>query len=837
MRVPVSWLREVVDLPPDVTARDIAERLVAVGLEVETVDHVGVDLAGPLVIGRVLTFVEEEHSNGKTVRWCRVDVGDHNDEPGESDADDLPGRGIVCGARNFAAGDLVVVALPGSVLPGGFAISARKTYGHVSDGMICSPSELGVGDDHDGIWVLPEGSGTPGEDAVATLGLRDDVLDIAVTPDRGYALSVRGVARECAATFDVPFVDPVRPPDSAEGDAWPVRVLEPSGCDRFVARAVSGLSVGAGSPHWLQQRLRLAGMRPISLPVDITNYVMLEYGQPLHAYDRGRLAGPIVVRRAEAGEKIRTLDDAVREMDPDDLLITDDSGPIGIAGVMGGASTEIDGDTTDIVIEAAHFDASTIARSARRHKLPSEASRRFARGVDPALQEAAAERAAALLVDLGGATIEPGRTVVAQPLEPRVLAFDPRTASRLVGIDFTDDDVSEYLTRVGCEVAAADQSFQVTVPTWRPDLTGAAELVEEVARLHGYEHIPSVLPSAPASAGLTAPQRLRRRVGLALAGAGYVEVHSYPFLSRQVHDDLGLPADDDRRRALVLANPLSEEEPELRTTLLPGLLATLRRNVGRGTENVSLFEMGLVYRPAAGRSSHQPPRPVVDRRPTNEELAALAELLPHQPQRVAAVLSGERERSGWWGDGRQASWGDAVAAAHTVATASGVELRVVTDDHAPWHPGRCAALWAGDTLVGHAGELHPQVIAAFGLPERTSAMELDLDLLAANGQTITRAPHFSVQPVAKEDLALVVDETVAASDVAAALKRGGGDLVESVRLFDVYSGGQVDEGKRSLAFALRLRADDHTLSTDEVAAARADALAEAARATGATLRT
>ncbi len=845
MRVPLSWLRELVDLPADVTAREVAERLIAVGLEVETVDHVGVELDGPLVLGRVLTFVEEEHSNGKTVRWCRVDVGEHNEEPSdsaldESDegraSDERGGRGIVCGARNFAEGDLVVVALPGAVLPGGFAISARKTYGHVSDGMICSPSELGVGDDHDGIWVLPETSGSPGQSAVTALGLRDDVLDIAVTPDRGYALSLRGVARECAAVFEVSFVDPVRQPDDEDGDSWPVQVLEPSGCDRFVIRTVSGLDVTASSPHWLQQRLRLAGMRPISLAVDVTNFVMLEYGQPLHAYDRARLSGPIVVRRAEAGEKLRTLDDAVREMDADDLLITDDSGPIGIAGVMGGASTEIDGDSTDIVIEAAHFDASAIARSARRHKLPSEASRRFARGVDPALQEAAAERAASLLAELGGATIDAGRTVVATESKPVTVAFAPEAASRLIGVEFSESDVAGYLRQIGCHITSTGDSLEVTIPTWRPDLTGTAELVEEVARLHGYQHIPSELPNAPASAGLTSRQRLRRRVGLALAGAGYVEVQSYPFLSPQVHDSMGLAPDDDRRRALVLANPLSEEEPELRTTLLPGLFATVRRNVGRGTENVSLFEMGLVYRPTAGDTRHQPPRPVVDRRPTVEELAAIGELLPHQPQRVAVVLAGERDRSGWWGAGREASWGDAVAAARTVAAASGVVLKVVADDHAPWHPGRCAALWAGDTLVGHAGELHPQVTAEFALPERTSAMELDLDLLATHGQTSTRAPHFSTQPVAKEDLALVVDAGVASADVAAALKRGGGNLVESVRLFDVYSGDQLGEGKRSLAFALRLRADDHTLTPDEVASVRADALAEAQRATGATLR-
>lgn len=834
MRVPLSWLREIVDLPAGLSARDVAERLISIGLEVETVDHIGADLAGPVVLGRVQSFVEEEHSNGKTVRWCRVDVGEHNEAGTEGVPD---GRGIVCGARNFADGDLVVVALPGAVLPGGFAIAARKTYGHVSDGMICSPSELGVGDDHDGIWILPPDVGAPGEDAVGQLGLRDDVLDIAVTPDRGYALSMRGIARECAAAFSLPFVDPVQVPAAEDGDAWPVEVQDADQCDRFVLRSVSGFAPEAVSPIWMQQRLRLAGMRPISLAVDITNYVMLELGQPLHAYDRTRLTGPIVVRRAIPGEKLRTLDDAVRDVDVDDLLITDSSGPIGIAGVMGGASTEIDAASTAIVIEAAHFDPPTIARSARRHKLLSEASRRFARGVDTALQEAAAERAVGLLAELGGAAVDVGRTVVVEPTPPQTIDFDPQAASRMVGLPFTDAEVAGYLEQVGCAVASgAGGHVLVSVPTWRPDLIVPADLVEEVARLHGYQHIPSELPPAPVSAGLTLGQRLRRRVGLVLAGSGFVEVQSYPFLSPQVHDAMGLPVDDPRRHALVLANPLSDQEPELRTSLLPGLFATMRRNVGRGADQLALFEIGHVYRPAAGDRHPLPPRPVVDRRPTEDELAAIAALLPRQPQRVAVLLSGERERSGWWGAGRAATWGDAIEAARAVADACAATLTVVADDHAPWHPGRCAALMLGDTIVGHAGELHPEVVAGFGLPERTTAMELDLDLLAPATEVRTVAPRFSTYPVAKEDVALVVDEAVPAAEIAAALLRGGGELVESVRLFDVYSGEQVGKGKRSLAFALRLRATDHTLTPDEVATARDGAVAEAEQATGARLR-
>jgi len=842
MRVPLSWLREYVDLPADVRARDVAERLIRAGLEVETVDHVGADLEGPLVVGRVRTFVEEEHSNGKTIRWCRVDVGPGHNEPATGEAP--AGRGIVCGARNFAVDDLVVVSLPGVVLPGGFAIAARRTYGHVSDGMICSARELAMGDDHAGIIVLPPGLAAPGDDAITLLALRDDVLDIAVTPDRGYALSIRGVARETATAFAVPWRDPgLLELPKTEGPDWPVEVRDTTGCDRFVARSVMGFDEAARSPVWLQRRLQLCGVRPISLAVDVTNYVMLELGQPLHAYDRARLTGPIVVRRATVGEQVTTLDDAVRTASIEDLLITDDSGPIGIAGVMGGATTEIGPQTRDIVIEAAHFDPVTVARSARRHRLPSEASRRFERGVDDRLQEAAAERAVSLLAELGGAQVAATATVVdAAPPAP-VLSMPAGLASRIVGYEYERHEVVAALVAVGCHVSAVDASsgdvLQVTPPSWRPDLRQAVDLVEEVARLHGYDAIPSVLPQAAAGRGLTAAQRLRRRVGLALSGAGYVEVLAYPFVNPEVFEVFGLAPDDPRRRALSLANPMSDEEPMLRTSLLPGLLAAVRRNVGRGADDVALFETGLVFRPGP-EAMPAAPHPGVSSRPTDAELAALDAALPQQPRRVATALAGRREAAGWWGEGRGVHWADAVESARIVARAAGVDLDVVKDDHAPWHPGRCAALVVRDgsaeRIVGHAGELHPRVVTALGLPPRTAAMELDLDSLTAGGVPVVTAPVVHTFPVAKEDVALVVPDDVTVADVTRSLRAGAGPLLESLRLFDVYTGEQIPAGHRSLAFALRFRAADRTLTLDEVGAARDAAVAAAAAATGAVQR-
>ncbi|MGY0487653.1 phenylalanine--tRNA ligase subunit beta [Streptomyces sp. WG-D5] len=831
MRVPLSWLREYVDLPATETGRDVQAKLVGVGLEVETVEQLGADLKGPLVVGQVLT-IEELEGFKKPIRFCTVDVGQANGtgEPQE----------IVCGARNFAVGDKVVVVLPGAELPGGFAIAARKTYGKTSHGMICSTDELGMGDDGThGIIVLPP-EHEAGSNAIELLELVDEVLDIAVTPDRGYCLSMRGIARETAIAYGLPLRDPALldvPAPNANG--YPVKVADPIGCDRFTARTVTGLSPEARSPIWLQRRLQKAGMRPISLAVDVTNYVMLELGQPLHAYDRSLVQGTIGVRRAEQGEKLTTLDGTKRTLDAEDLVITDERGPIGLAGVMGGANTEIadhgaESGTTDIVVEAAHFDAITIARASRRHKLTSEASKRFERGVDPGATSAAAQRVVDLLVLLAGGTADEGVTEVISPGAPHTITIPADHADKVAGVAYGRETVVRRLQQVGCDVYGQD-ALTVTVPSWRPDLTDPNDLAEEVIRLEGYENLPSTLPKPPAGRGLTERQRTHRRVGRALAGAGYVEALNYPFIGQAVLDQLGLEKDDPRRVTVDLVNPLSDEEPSLRTTLLPGLLGALRRNDGRGSHDLALFETGLVFRPTG--DEHKAVRLPVDRRPTDEEIAELTTALPAQPRRVAVVLAGAREQAGWWGKGTPSSWADAIEAARVVAREAGVELTVRADRHEPWHPGRCAALYAGDQLVGHAGELHPRVVKALGVPARTSAMELDLDLLEQANDGALQAPRISTFPVATQDVALVVDKGVPAATVEDALRSGAGELLEDLRLFDVYENAeQLGEAKKSLAYALRFRAGDRTLTVEEASAARDAAVARAAESTGAVLR-
>ncbi|CAL9323184.1 phenylalanine--tRNA ligase subunit beta [Streptomyces sp. SudanB52_2052] len=836
MRVPLSWLREYVDLPVTETGRDVQAKLISAGLEVETVEQLGADLKGPLVVGRVAT-IEELTEFKKPIRFCTVDVGRANGtgEPQE----------IVCGARNFAVGDKVVVALPGAVLPGDFQIAERKTYGKMSRGMICSSDELNMGDDGTkGIIVLPPETEV-GRDAIELLELVDEVLDIAVTPDRGYCLSIRGVARETAIAYGLPLRDPALidvPGPNAYG--YPVRISDPTGCDRFTARTVTGLSAEARSPIWLQRRLQKVGMRPISLAVDVTNYVMMELGQPLHAYDRGLVQGTIGVRRAEPGEKLTTLDGVERTLDAEDLVITDDRGPIGLAGVMGGANTEIadhddvENATADVVIEAAHFDALSIARTARRHKLSSEASRRFERGVDPQATAAAAQRTVDLLVLLAGGTAEAGVTEVLAPTAPRTITIPADHPDQVAGVAYGRETVVRRLQEIGCDVYGQDELI-VTVPSWRPDLTDPNDLAEEVIRLEGYENLPSTLPKPPAGLGLTERQRLHRRVGRALAGAGYVEALNYPFIGEQVFDLLGLEKDDPARRVVKLSNPLSDEEPALRTTLLPGLLAALRRNDGRGSHDLALFESGLVFRPREEqRIAAVLP---VDRRPTDEELAELNAALPEQPRHVAVVLAGAREQAGWWGKGRPADWADAVEAARSVAREAGAELIIRKGQYGPWHPGRCAELAVTvdgvEQVVGHAGELHPRVVKALGLPARTCAMELDLDAVESAGDATVAAPRISTFPVATQDVALVVDAVVPAAEVEEALRDGAGELLESIRLFDVYENAeQLGEGRKSLAYALRFRAADRTLTVDEASAARDAAVALAGERVGAELR-
>lgn len=826
MRAPVSWLREIVAVPAGQSGRDIAERLIRAGLEVESVEVLGEGIEGVIVVGRV-DQVEELTEFKKPIRWCQVDVG----------AEHGGVRGIVCGARNFAAGDLVVVALPGTVLPGGFEIAARQTYGKVSNGMICSERELALGDDHDGILVLPAGSGEPGEDARILLGIGDEVLDVAVTPDRGYALSMRGLARELAIAYSMPFDDPGLaladlPAPDPDGTVAQCGSEDLQACALFTLRTIVGFDPAAPTPAWMRRRLAACGMRSVSLAVDVTNYVMLELGQPLHAFDLGKLSGTLRAGRARSGEELVTLDHVSRTLVEDDLVIRDDRGVVGLAGTMGGALTEVDEATTDIALEAAWFAPEIVARMSRRHRLSSEASRRFERGVDRELAPYASARAAALLLEHGGGSYA-GMTAIEAPESTVEIAMPVDLPARVAGMPIADETSISLLTAVGCQVSERNDALIVQPPSWRLDLTDPADLVEEVIRLVGYENLPSTLPTAALGHGLTSAQRLRRRVGMALAARGAHEVLNYPFVGEAEMAALRIASDDPRRSRVRLANPLSDEQPFLRSTLLPGLMATARRNLSRGAESLMIFEIGSVVRGQLGPAVD---KPSVDDRPSDEQWAAIEELLPEQPTALAAVMCGDREPAGWWGSARPFDWADAVAVGEVVADALGLVLRRERGEDPCFHPGRCAQILVDSDEVGVAGELHPRVTEALGLPERTCAVELDLDRMIALAPQVRPAPTVISAPVAKEDVALVVADEVASEQVMEALREGAGPLLESVRLFDVYRGPQIPEGSRSLAFALRFRASDRTLEASETTAAREAAIERAAKECGAVLR-
>ncbi|GAA1483028.1 phenylalanine--tRNA ligase subunit beta [Gordonia sinesedis] len=825
MRAPQSWFTDVVRTAEpswSATAEEIDAGFVRVGFEIEDVEPFPT-ITGPLVIGRVES-IEELTEFRKPIRYCMVDVGEP--EP----------RGIICGARNFAVGDLIVAALPGTVLPGGFEITARETYGHTSDGMISSVAELGIGADHSGILVLAPGTAAPGADAREVLGLADTAIDINVTPDRGYAFSMRGLGRELAGSFGVPFVDPAAEPEALGGSgddpAWPVSIDPDSAATRYTARVIRGADPTAVSPWWMQKRLLVAGIRPISAIVDVTNYVMIELGQPLHAFDADRVSGTVSVRPARPGETLTTLDGVTRDLDPEDVVIADDSGPIALAGVMGGAATEVGPETTTILLESATFDPVRVFRTGKRHKLTSEASKRFERTVDPEITAVASDRAARLIVDVAGGTVASPLSesrIDAPPPPSIVIAADE--ADRTAGIAYPPGTTAARLVEVGCTVTGTDP-LEVTPPSWRPDLRQRADLVEEVLRLEGLEHIPAVLPSAPGGRGLTPEQRRRRSIGRTLALDGYVEVLPYPFMPADVFDTWGLPGDDERRHTVRVLNPLEADRPELNTTLLPGLLEMAGRNIARGQRDLSLFALGQVV--LAG--DHVAPVPALDvtRRPTEDEIAALDASLPRQPQHVAVVLTGLREPAGPWGPGRRADYLDAFEAARSIGRAAGVDIGMTAADHLPWHPGRCARLVVEGATVGYAGELHPAVLERAGLPERVSAVEIDVDALPLT--TTLAAPEVSVFPAVLQDVAVVVGDDVPAADVEAALREGAGDLLEAIDLFDVYTGDQVGSEHKSLAFALRFRAPDRTLTEEEASAAKLAAVALAGERVGARLR-
>ena len=836
MRVPLSWLAEYVDLPGDATPDSVMAELVKVGLEEEGSHKF--DVTGPIVVGQVLEFTPEAQSNGKTIRWCQVRVAPEGASAADGGADV---RGIVCGASNFEVGDKVVVCLPGSTLPGDFTIAARSTYGHISDGMMASARELTLSDDHAGIIRLHEMGLDPkvGSDALELLNLNETAAEVNVTPDRGYCFSIRGIAREYAHASGKDFRDPIgnAQPEHVEGfslsisDAAPIRGR--AGVNRFDLRAVRNVNPNRPTPPWMVARLKLAGMRSISLIVDITNYVMLEVGQPLHAYDLDKLSGGISVRRATKGETIKTLDGQTRKLDLEDLVIADDSGAIGIAGVMGGASTEVSSETKNVIIEAANFDPVSIARSARRHKLPSEASKRFERGVDVEITANAIARVVQLLeVHAQGEADQLGASWRSETSRSAIY-LPAGFAESIVGIEFSSSETMQILSEIGCVVAEVDGGYEVIAPSWRPDLQDKSDLVEELARIGGYHRIPVRLPVAPPGRGLTAAQKQRRAVLSALVGSGHTEVLNYPFLSSE--QNLWF-AQNQHAPAVRLANALQEDFSEMRTAILPGLLEAAKRNLSRGLVNLAIFEEGSVFLPIK-KIGQGIELPIGNRLPEDKVLAQLNQEIPNQPKHLAVVFTGSRISQQVGQREVAASYQDAINAVLLAARSVGVELRVIQSQRIGFHPGRCAEFLTSDAKsIGVAGELDPALMTSIDLPRRVAAAEINLTALFAAAPAVIQAQAIGIMPAATQDLSLVVDTSVPAGDLQNSIVEGAGNLLEHIVLVDDYRGENVESGKKSLTFALRFRAEDRTLTQAEATQARDAAVALVAEKFGAVLR-
>lgn len=793
MKVPLRWLQEFIDLPTEDPA-ELALILDMLGHEIE-----GYEIMEPswsdVVVGRVEEI--SPHPDADKVRVCQVDLGEGPQQ-------------IICGAWNFTEGAYVAVARPGAVLPGDFEIGQRTIRGVESNGMICSESELGLGEDHSGILVL-DGEPELGVGFEELLELPDVVFELAITPNRPDAMSLLGIARDLAARLDIGFRVPPRPLTTVAGSARvKIEIGDPVGCRRFTAREIRGITVGK-SPLWVRHRLRKAGVRAISNVVDVTNYVMLELGHPLHAFDAEAITDDrLVVKRASEGETLVTLDGEERSLGPEDLIIYDGQGPTSMSGTMGGARSEVSDSTTNVLMEAASWDPPTIMYMSRRHGLRSEASTRFERGVDPNLTDEANARAGAMVVELaGGEVLEGIVDEIARATEPVQVELRSRDVEQLLGPGIEETEVTGILTRLGMEVEGSEP-MTVTVPTFRPDVYRPADLVEEVARIHGYEEFGATLPTGPAG-GLTPEQRRLRKVLSTLVGAGVSQAVTIPFVTE---DDLALLGHDEPASLLRVINPLREEESVLRPSLLPGLLAAARHNISYGARSVALFETGRVF---LAEPDQDDPR------------------LPLQVDRIGWVLVGSVGPTSLGGASHQADADVSLALVRHVMTVLGHDDHRAESESGPGlHPSRSALIILDGTPIGHAGELSARVASAFDLPGRVAVAELDLTpLLAPVPSVIGESP--SPFPNIDFDLSFLLPVDVPVGDLVRVTVEAGSGMVESARVFDVFRGHGVAESDRAVAITYRLRSEEQTLTNEGVQPVRL-AMIAAGEGLGARLR-
>lgn len=795
MRVPLSWLREFTPVDDDPDA--MATKLSMFGLKVDEVIRVGTGISG-VVVGEVRA--KREHPNADNLMLVRAYDGTTEHD-------------IVCGARNYAVGDRVPLALPGAHLPNGMDIERRVVRGETSDGMLCSARELQIADDHSGIMIL-DPDAPVGKDLVSALDLEDVIFDFDITGNRPDALSILGVARDVAILYKLPLTVP--PDDLTEsgpeiGTLASVTIQDARGCPRYLARVIENVSLGP-SPWWMRKRLMAAGMRPISNVVDVTNYVLLERGHPLHAFDLDTLAGhAIVVRHARRGEKLTTLDGQERALTKDDVLICDAERPVAIAGIMGGAETEVSDSTTRILLESAFFAPERIAHTARRLGMRSEASVRFEHGADVENVPPSAARAAGLLASLAGGTVERGVIdVYPKPAARKPIRVRVARANALLGTDVPGSEMVGLLGALGCQVEASRATLRVVPPSWRPDIVIEENVVEEVGRLHGYQNIRETLPGGGRVGGLTLHQQRRRVARQALLGAGLSEAQTLSLLPPWFADRAGLPPDHEMRGRVVLSNPLSEEESVLRPSLIPGLLLAAQHNAARSALPVTLFELGIVFAPASDGTIRE-------------------------RERVAFVLAGPTRPSPYEAS-RDLDFFDGKGVVETLAAGLGVDAVSFNESAGGGlgHPGRSATIAIGDAETGTLMELHPATAETLDLPRRAVVCEIDVSVLFAGvAESVAEAPPR--YPGIARDIALIAPEGTPVRDVEDRLERAAGERLVLVQLFDVYRGEQIPPGTVSLAFSLSLRDPERTL-TDADADQVMDAIARAASDAGWTVR-
>jgi phenylalanyl-tRNA synthetase beta chain len=782
MKVPLGWLATWIDLPAQA---ELEERLTLAGLEIEEILRTGPDLS-EIRVGHVLE--RRQHPNADRLSVCSVDLGEATPAT------------IVCGAPNVAAGQKVAVAVPGVTLPDGTKLKKSKIRGEVSEGMICSARELGLGDDQSGILVLDPNAkiGAPLPDV---LQAGETILDVEITPNRGDWVSMLGMAREVRALFGGALrMPPSEPTEGTRAASEDIRIAidDPDGCHAYVGRVVRGVSVGS-SPAWLAARLEAAGMRAINVVVDVTNLVLLECGQPLHAFDLASLRGAEVrVRRAHSGEKLATLDGETRDLAPDDLVIADAERAIAIAGVMGGAETEVRATTRDVLIESAQFAPARVRRTSKRLGLRSEASYRFERGVDPEGVGRAADRAARLLAELAGGTVSRGRVEAkgSAPQRAGEIVLDPAHPNRLLGAALSTEEIVSLLSRVGVQARLdVENRLRCTVPSWRNDLSIAEDLIEEIARIHGYDAIEPTMPRA-ALAPVARPPALAllERTRDVLKAAGLIEVRLMPTLQPADLDALRLPADDALRRGVRLANPMPGMGSLLCTSLLPGLLHAARRNLSRQVDAVRIFEAGRTF------------------------LARGPGELPEEPLRASALVTRGERASLWESASPIPPFFVAKGIAENLLAELGCRAVFHAGSSAPWlHPGASGELRSGATVLCRLGELHPEVASAFEISAPCALLEVDLARLAALPAEPSRYREVSPYPAVRRDLAVLLAASQPAGEVLDAIRKTAGNMLVSAAIFDRYEGKGIPAGKVSVAFRLVFQRPDRTLLDAEVA--------------------